>query len=721
MTSPDKFQNLPHFPMLDKITTIVSTLIQNNDRAWLRVSAAYYMSVVASTMRTIIKSNDRSDIPVNNYSIVLGPSGMGKGYNQFIWEEIFTKDFRNTFVNVTMPLTAEDNMYRIAALLVAKDPNLDLVETFDKLKVQYKRAGEFIFAFDKGSEPAIKQVREKLLLAGCGAINLQIDELGRNLSGSTEAFNVFLELYDQGLVKNKITKSSQDNLRFREIEGKTPANGMFFGAPSAVLDGGKIEEELYDLLDTGYARRCMFAFGSVIPASQTETAEELYNKLKTLKADPAIGQIANYFADLADPQYLNQAITVNDEVGILLMEYKIFCEQRAGLLSEYQERQRGEITHRYTKALKLAGAYAFMAKSPEITKELLLNAIALVEESGEAFGKILKREKPYMKLLKYICSSQEELTHSDLTEELPFYKSSGPSRKEMLEMAAAWGYKQHKVLKRRIIEGIEFFSGEQLQQTSMDKLFLSYSDDVAANYTAEYGAFNKLPKLFKMADMHWTNHSFSNGHRKEDNVIEGFNLVVVDVDGGFDIDLAKQALKEYSYIIYTTKRHTDDKHRFRLVMPLNYTLKLDKEDYTQFMKNFCEWLPFSVDTAANQRSRKWLTNPNAEIHINETDKMVEALNFMPRTTKNERYTQAVINMQDLSSLERWFAHQFQPGNRNHIMIKYAYTLMDAGYSYQDLEKKVLEFNRKIENPLDEAELFSTVLKSVATKIRSKQQ
>ena len=84
----------------------------------------------------------------------------------------------------------------------------------------------------------MKQLRHKLLLANCGSINLQIDEIGSNLIGSVDVLTLFLELYDQGIVKQKLTKNTAENQRGEELDGKTPTNMLLFGTPAKLLDGG---------------------------------------------------------------------------------------------------------------------------------------------------------------------------------------------------------------------------------------------------------------------------------------------------------------------------------------------------------------------------------------------------------------------------------------------------------------------------------------------------
>src|SRR5690606_95263 len=129
------------------------------------------------------------------------------------------------------------------------------------------------------------------------------------------------------------------------------------------------------------------------------------------------------FHQLADPALFNWKMVVEDDVAIKLISYKIHCESISSALAEHEDIKKAELSHRYFKALKLAGAYAFIDGSTEVEMDHLLSAIKLVEESGEAFQLILNREKTYVKLAKYIASTDTEVTHADLLEALPFYKS----------------------------------------------------------------------------------------------------------------------------------------------------------------------------------------------------------------------------------------------------------------------------------------------------------
>ncbi|HPF19645.1 MAG TPA: DUF3987 domain-containing protein, partial [Bacillota bacterium] len=172
-------------------------------------------------------------------------------------------------------------------------------------------------------------------------------------------------------------------------------------------------------------------------------------------------------------------IEVPDNVGILLLEYRFMCEEQADRLPEYMDLRKTELGHRYFKALKLAGVYAFLDQSPVMSEDNLYQAICLVEDSGKDFAKLLSREPPYVKLARFIASHNTELTHADLTESLPYYKSSAAQRREIMDLATAWGYKNNIIIKKTFVEGIEFFSGDSLNETNLDQMLFTVSTEMA--------------------------------------------------------------------------------------------------------------------------------------------------------------------------------------------------------------------------------------------------
>jgi hypothetical protein len=704
------FDQMEYHPTSEKLVGILRDRTQRDDSLFFRIMVGYYFSLAASQMRCNIVSPDEKEIPVNMYALNLAPSGYGKTLSANLMEEEVLSQFRSRFLEDTFPVMAEANLPKLAVKRANRkctDPDEELV----RVQKEFDSSGAMLFSFDSGTSPAVKQMRHKLLMANAGSMNLIMDEIAANLSANQEVFATFIELFDKGLVKSKLIKNSTDNQRSEEIIGKTPANLLMFGVPSRLLDGAKTEEELMAMLDSGYARRCFFGYVKATAKKRTRTAVEMYDERSNANNELVIAELAGRLEALADIINANKRIQISRDSCILLNEYQLNCEARADQMPDHQEIMRSEMQNRSFKVMKLAGAYAFIDDCAAVTDAHLYNAIKLAEDSGDAFAQLLSRDKPWVKLAKYFASTKQEVTQADLAEDLPFYKGSASHKTEMLNLAIAYGYRNNIIIKKSFADGIEFMRGETLKETDMAKMVVSYSTELAEGYQNQRAPFDQLHKLTQAPGLHWTAHHLTGGYRNEENAIPGFNLVVIDVDGGVNIGTAKMLLKNYKFMIYTTKRHTDEEHRFRLILPINYELMLDAKDYKEFMTNIYTWLPFEVDTATNQRARKWMSN-DGTYEYNDGE-VLDALPFIPKTSKNEERKQLMDSQQSMDNLERWVSNNIGDGNRNNLLLRYAMILLDAGFDFDGIRTRVMGLNEKIADKLSELEIMGTILVTVS--------
>src|SRR5690606_13528004 len=133
-----------------------------------------------------------------------------------------------------------------------------------------------------------------------------------------------------------------------------------------------------------------------------------------------------------------------------------------------------------------AGALTFIDKTNVMTLNHLAQAIKVCEESGKCFKQLLIKDKPYERLAKYIADIGTELTQADLVEALHFYNKTLQAKADMMSLAIAWGYKNNVLIKRSVVDGIEFISGESLEATDLNKLIVSYSNHYAEGYATDY-------------------------------------------------------------------------------------------------------------------------------------------------------------------------------------------------------------------------------------------
>lgn len=709
------FDQMNYDPVTEQLTDIMCAKTQNNERMFFRIANSYYWGVLASQMHAVIEGWGSSKLPINIYAMNLSPSGTGKGYSTGLMEDSVIQRFRSSFMENTFPLAAENNIRKLANDRAArKGTTFD--DEYDSLVKEFNSIGSLLFSFDSATVPAVKQLRHKLNLAKAGGVNLQIDEIGANLVSQVEVTNAFLELYDKGMIKDKLVKSSVENTRYERIEGITPTNMLLFGTPSKLLDSGVTQRHLVEMLEMGYARRCFFGYIPKVKKNVTADAADLVNQMFNNTSDVALEQLSIGLEQLADISNMNKVIRIEQPEAVYLMEYKIHCDKRAACLKDHETIMRSELENRFFKVLKLAGAYAFRDYSPNITIAHLDAAIRLAEDSGEHFARLMQPEYDYQKVARFLAECGNGVTLPDLEQALPCFRGSKQQKDQLIEYAVAWGYKNNIIIKKLYDGNILFLRGETLRETNTDELIISTSVKLAEGYKNSRVKFEDLEILGKQDGGHWANHHFDNGLRREDHTMVGFNMLVFDVDGTLPLATAIELLKDYKCFFYTTKRHQDEDKldRYRIILPTNYELELDREEYKMFMDNVMESLPFEMDESCNQRNKKWLTCQSAITHFNEGE-LFDVLPYIPRTTKNSEREERQRDQKDLDNLERWILNNTGDGNRNKQLYNYAMVLYETGLQFTELGEKVRQLNNKLQDKLSDEELQATILKSIQSK------
>ncbi|MCA1806865.1 MAG: DUF3987 domain-containing protein, partial [Actinobacteria bacterium] len=357
-------------------------------------------------------------------------------------EELILNRFRIAFFDQTLPEIEDEKLAQLAMKrsdIKGTDPD----DEIKKAKAEYKRKGTILFAFSKATDVAIKQTWEKLNLAQVGSINLEIDEIGRNLNGVTDALTIMLELFDKGKIKPNLIKNTSDNQNSEDMIGSNPANLLMFGAPVALFDGGSIEDVFRQYMETGGARRSFFGFCRKATQNLDITGEQVFDLLTDASKNKYLEDLSLRFEALADILNFEKLIDVPRELSIELLDYKIHCEKLAADMPEHEEVSKAEVSHRYFKALKLAGTYAFLEECSEVKQEHIHAAIRMAEESGIAYNKIKTRDPAHVKLAKFIADVGYDLTYPQIADALPFFKGSKAAKEEMLTYATAWGYKNN--------------------------------------------------------------------------------------------------------------------------------------------------------------------------------------------------------------------------------------------------------------------------------------
>ena len=723
MDFDNELKNANYNPIQEQLLHIIEKKTSNESHNYFRVVISFYLTQVASSMRTFINGKVFKNIPINMYACTLMTSGAGKGMCQTILQDSVVDQFRKRFQTYVLPNCAHTNLEKIAEAKSAICPEIPAEDLLKNTVQEYDSLGSFPYDFDSATGPAFKQVRAKAQMAGIGSLNFVCDEIGSNIVDNIELMNIGLEVFDMGKTKNKLTKDSTTNKRVEDREGGVPTNMLWFGTPSKLLNGGKEEDTFYSLLDAGYARRLFYGEGVKTPIKY-KTGKEMRDALLAEQPDDTLKSISDQLLELCNVVNTNQELFLDGPEEELILDYQLWCTNRANIIRKEtgginEEIRLAELENRYFKALKLAGTYAYIDGMTQITREHILQAIKLTEDSGESFLKIMHRDPNYVRLAKYVSATDKPHNWADLSEALPFFKGSEAQKKDLISLATAWAYNNSIVIKSFERNSINFVQGQKLEETNLDEIIFSSSNQIADQFVNFIKPFDKLEKMGQVDGFHWCTHHFMpnvarpdlGNHRSKEYAMPAFNLLVLDIDGTCSIDSAKDVLKDYKFILYTTKSHTPAKHRFRVILPMKYKLFLNPDDYRVFMDNVFESLPFEVDDKCKDIARNWLTN-NGTTFISSGSELFDPRPYIPESEQDKERKKEIKKYSNLDNIARWFVKQIKPGNRNHMLYRYGIMLKDIGVPIDEVKDKVRILNSKIVAPLSVEELDNTIFSSI---------
>lgn len=716
-----KIEQFPYHPLSEQVVNLLCTRVQNQDKAFFRIEMAYYMCKLASNMHVSVKTITNNKMPVNAFAIAFAESGYGKNYSQNIIESEIFSEFEEEFMHVTFNNKSKESIASLAMDISSKTGE-DCNEVEIELETDFKQNGHFLYSFPEGTSPALKQLCKSINLAGVGAASLEMDEIGSNMLGNAEIMATFLELYDVGHTKDKLIKVTKDSKRTRPIKGNTPANLFAFGTPVNVFDGGKVEEAFLTLCKVGYARRCFFGYGDLnLKNANKLDRDQVYAALTDKSTQSTLAALRNRFKLLADVKNVGKEIIVGEEAEKFRMDYQSFCKERAEAISEYRPIERTEMTHRHVKALKLAGAYAFCDGMSEVSVEHMKYAIALTERSGDSLYRILNQPRAHIRLANFLADFGTSVTEADLVEYLPFYSGSASNKRDLINLAMSYGYKNALAITAYKEANVMFYKGTKLEENDLSKAILSTSKEMADQYKNNSPSFAKLPKFFETTTTNWCNHHFEHGDmgkgkRSRNTTVSGANMVVFDIDNTKikPQDLHK-ILDGYNHIIYTTKSHTEDSPRYRLIMPLSHKVTLEEEQYRQLCKNIAYWLPVEVDLPAIQRERKYRSYKGSKVFSCLSGQNIEVMPYYPNTQQSEELENTKGKMVSLNGMKRWVIRTASEGNRNNTLYRYASFLYEQKVAEEKTKKALHDVNDLLDDPLTDKEIDETILKSIYKK------
>jgi len=642
---------------------------------------------------------------LNYYGLVFAKSNSGKSYILNLLLKMFDdKAYADMLLSLFNQRTAEL-------------PNGDQGETALQRK--------FIKAFPPikkdSTTQAIHKAAEAIGTAAHtnGSFNIYSDEFFAN--ASEPILDMLVEGHD-GIYKAPMIKGKKDEdfLEYNDIEGLT-TNVLGLSSVAAIMKDQKKLSGFIGEMERAWFKRSFVYFNDAFkPEARDEQLIEC----------PELSIELKYLFDMSREAVSEcpVEVTLSDEVMVLFNEKRkeyingTNTSRFAGLLDIY-------------KTCKLAGILATANSRTTIDNEDWDRAVKFDAESFRHSEDFCSLEHPHIRVFAEISKgtqNEHELVESGI---MPGAKNK---RADILELVNQLAYKKNK---RFVIAGekIRKFSVVDLEVNKLDKMILSTSSRISKKPEMEidfrsqevpfFGGDMSVEGLLKSKVQSYCLNHFEatdkapNGHRKKEYVIPGQNCIAWDLDEGMTLKEAKETLKDYVYLMYTTKSHQKDKNgiicdRFRILMPTKTVFYVNPEEHKGLYENLSVVLNIpSYDVATKNQGRLWYVNPDCEIHKNENGILLDVRMAIPETETSEpimpniKALEANIDDDEMSrrifGMQKFVLMNGIAGARNSMIFRMAKFAKEIGAD----TSVVFETNSMLVEPLPETEV-QTIIRNV---------
>ena len=679
--------------MIDIMTRLLAGVDNEDDiKRYARLVSLYGVASIANSIRTeVVIPTDNETMPINLYGVGLAGSGISKSktvnyvtsWIEECWRDI--KELGNKRLEVIDPFQLEEIN--------------DM--TKDGVSVEY--------FYKSITDASLTKLIRILDIADYGSVNLIIDEFASVIGRDYELLSSsILEIFDRGRLSVNLRATN----KVKRANNPIPFCFLGFGSSHLLFESDTATEKLFmDLLQTGLARRSIFV--------NVKTTINKYTLDIDSETSKDIALVKNRFKEIVS-NYDHKTLSLTDEAKKLYRATEKENIEQSALVSEYKAIQKIYCRNIYWLALKISGIYAVANLHNEVTKEDYLNALEVVNDSYNDLISIVNRKEKYELLVDYLLEKGEAESEYTLTKELPFYKEI-KNKRQFLELAKGYAYDNNITLQIQDKRNITFYNARGKVRTDLEKpLLFSYSEDMAEGYfTNETVVWRDFYKVLTADGICYSAHSFKDGKRSNDTALTGFQLIILDIDGGVDLETAKILFSEYTYLIATTRNHQKEKNgkiedRFRIILPMEYTLDLDAETYTQMMKNLFEDLPIEVDKLSDI-GRMFFSSAESKYWYND-GVLFNADKYIPHTQEEDLYKKEGVKLskKNINGISQWCIRN-QSGGRNNTLIKLAFLLVDKGFTHEEAKEEIKRVNQQFDSPLSQSELERTIFKSLVRK------
>jgi len=210
------------------------------------------------------------------------------------------------------------------------------------------------------------------------------------------------------------------------------------------------------------------------------------------------------------------------------------------------------------------------------------------------------------------------------------------------------------------------------------------------------------------------------------------DCIIFDVDNGLKLSDAYRMFSHYEGLIATTRSHTEDNNRFRIILPIQERTQCSAEEYTEAMRLMMDTAYPFLDKQCKDPARICFGNSNAEFMLLDGQMIfnlnawIQKAKLILESNKWANKKQLEVTPKEDGTKADWYranwksdkmlqvlkhSEKFGQGSRNGTLYAWAKHLRTIGLNDEEVQDAIYWLNDSGDS-IPEKEIRSTIFRSL---------
>jgi len=725
----------PNHEFVSRLTRTVS--FSNVPEKMKVVFALSHISNYASQFRRNIELWDGTLVPTNSIAFVIAPSGANKDSSNSKIKKCFTP-------GISMLLKTVENAVIEKAIRTAEQQGEDLPAN-EAVYRKYMQPVPPVFTSLTTGPGLVQHIND---IGSLPALSTSVysgelsDELASN-PHAADNLKILAEVYDLG--DKEVTYTKGTEFRSQEVNGQ-PVSALFAGSPGYILYDESTRKRFHITFMSKMARRSWFCYepedvSEVDFSGEDDPIQAMlkYEAETESFAESAVADIKEAVEDIAkyNIPLLGTSIPVSPEIFEVFAVYKRYNKEvvaHKGMQDTVYALVRA---HLQWKALKLAGAFAVIEGTDEVTLDQYITAIQYAEMFDQDITTFERdvNKAPHEYLSDYLQKStgvdNKNMINIHEIKKRGFSSSVSAARlQELVHLCAGYdpdgvysvaenhtGINYERICRTEIL-GISYIEVDNSRineaysrgadKDEITKLKNYVGSSANEGYVYYETDFEELGVLLE-GDYVYSPFRFKDGHRGRDNIISGTKWLVIDVDK------TTMSNEDAHFILEGINHHvalTSDASnpmKYRVLVELDSYVELSSIAWKHFYTKIADDLNLVADVLPQSQiffsyaGRDVLSCTDGTplscrdyvMYAKEREQdggIVEAIKKLPGTQRNNMLNDPLTTF--------WYAFEAEKGRRSVTLYRAVRHAMDLEADMDYTIDLLQQINGYMSDPLD---------------------